>query len=113
MVSLERDHLELEIIGKKVLLSVTFGEPTKSWPISLVKSASYFFHRHFKYTKKAINTLNINKLNCFVAYQKVSAYQTAVKASLSSLQCISPMSQSMDETWRDHGHKKNSAIYQV
>jgi hypothetical protein len=43
MVSLERDHLELEIIGKKVLLSVTLGEPTKSWPISLVKSASYFF----------------------------------------------------------------------
>jgi hypothetical protein len=27
MVSLERNHLELEIIGKKVLLSVTLGEP--------------------------------------------------------------------------------------
>jgi hypothetical protein len=81
MISLERPHLEHEIIREKVLWSVSLGEPTKSWPISLVKSAIYFFHRHFKYTKKAINTLNINKLNCFVAYQMVPAYQTAVKAS--------------------------------
>jgi hypothetical protein len=63
MVSLERDHLELEIIGKKVLLSVTLGEPQKTWPISSMKSAIYFY---FKNTTRSLPATLSSLSACFV-----------------------------------------------
>jgi hypothetical protein len=43
MVFLHRIHHKLEAVGERVLLSVTLGEPKLTWPISLVKSAIYFY----------------------------------------------------------------------
>jgi hypothetical protein len=48
MISLERNHLELEIIGKKVLLSVTLGEPAiqGTYKISCECFFCYCLHIH-------------------------------------------------------------------
>jgi hypothetical protein len=84
MIFLDGNHLESEIMSEIVLMSVTLGEPTKSWPISLMKSASYFFCINI--TRRCIEILSsLTACYNFEAYQMSCVYAPALANNLTAL----------------------------